>query len=72
MSDAGTQVSSEAGPDLEAYKLAYKPINAVQENRMYFVVSIFLLLYVVLFKLVTDNGSHFISEHEWELWPTPH
>ena len=67
MSDAGTQVSSEAVPDLEAYKLAYKPINAVQENRMYFVVSIFLSLYVVLFKLATKNRSHFISEHEWEL-----
>ncbi len=67
MSDAGTQVSGEAVPDLEAYKLAYKPINAVQENRMYFVVSIFLLLYIVLFELATDNRSHFISEHKWGL-----
>lgn len=39
MSDAGTQASGEAVPELEAYKRAYKPINVIQENRMYFVVS---------------------------------
>ena len=44
MSDAGTQASGEAVPDIGAYKLAYKSPNAVQENRMYFVVSISLSL----------------------------
>ncbi|KJA19691.1 hypothetical protein HYPSUDRAFT_143440 [Hypholoma sublateritium FD-334 SS-4] len=39
MSDTGTQASGGAVPDLEAYKRAYKPINIIQENRMYFVVS---------------------------------
>ncbi|KJA16837.1 hypothetical protein HYPSUDRAFT_58011 [Hypholoma sublateritium FD-334 SS-4] len=36
MSDTGTQASGDAAPDLEAYKRAYKPINSVQEDQMYF------------------------------------
>ncbi len=44
MSDAGTQASGETAPNLEAFKHSYKPIHTNQQNRMYFVVSLFFVI----------------------------